>query len=241
MGYTTPVRNTTNRKNDHSRTRSASVPETMDAVDATNTIWKNQCDMAAWPVAGDFGGSARVVPRATARSIGVDPKPSSGSAEPPARVDAHEHDLVTHDVEGEPRDRIEADVLQAHDGRVLGAHRTRFQHREAGAHPHDQRAPQEERESAQEEPCLVGHRCSCPPTLRAVPGQTSPGGGHSSFLARSGHLLPAPFLQVYRARQRLGPPTRDSRHVGPGACAAGVSRQRNSHPSCGRAATVRSR
>ena len=32
-------------KNDHSLTRSASVPETMEAVVATNTIWKNQSDI----------------------------------------------------------------------------------------------------------------------------------------------------------------------------------------------------
>ena len=30
-----------------SRTRSAKVPETMEAVVATNTIWKNQSDMVA--------------------------------------------------------------------------------------------------------------------------------------------------------------------------------------------------
>ena len=42
-----PVRKTVNRKNDHSRTRSARVPEMMEAVVATNTIWKNQFDMVA--------------------------------------------------------------------------------------------------------------------------------------------------------------------------------------------------
>ena len=34
-----------NRRNDHSLTRSASVPETIEAVVATNTIWKNQSDI----------------------------------------------------------------------------------------------------------------------------------------------------------------------------------------------------
>ena len=37
-------------KNDHSLIRSARAPETIEAVVATNTIWKNQPDMAAWPV-----------------------------------------------------------------------------------------------------------------------------------------------------------------------------------------------
>ena len=32
-------------KNDHSFTRSARVPDTMEAVVATNTIWKNQSDI----------------------------------------------------------------------------------------------------------------------------------------------------------------------------------------------------
>ena len=33
------------RKNGHSLARSARAPETMDAVVATNTIWKNQSDI----------------------------------------------------------------------------------------------------------------------------------------------------------------------------------------------------
>ncbi len=32
-------------RNGHSLIRSASVPETIDAAVATNTIWKNQSDM----------------------------------------------------------------------------------------------------------------------------------------------------------------------------------------------------
>ena len=32
-------------KNDHSLTRSASVPDTMDAAVATKTFWKNQSDI----------------------------------------------------------------------------------------------------------------------------------------------------------------------------------------------------
>ena len=34
-------------KNDHNFTRSARAPETMEAVVATNVIWKNQKDMLA--------------------------------------------------------------------------------------------------------------------------------------------------------------------------------------------------
>ena len=33
-------------KNDHSLTRSARAPETIEAVVATKTIWKNQSDIA---------------------------------------------------------------------------------------------------------------------------------------------------------------------------------------------------
>ena len=40
-----PVRTATKRKKDQSFTRSASVPETIEAAVATNTIWKNQSDM----------------------------------------------------------------------------------------------------------------------------------------------------------------------------------------------------
>ena len=44
-GYMRLVSTAVNIKNDHSRTRSAIVPEMMDAVVATNTIWKNQSDI----------------------------------------------------------------------------------------------------------------------------------------------------------------------------------------------------
>ena len=47
MGYTTAVRIAMKRKNDHSFTRSASAPDTIEAVVATNTIWKNQSDIVA--------------------------------------------------------------------------------------------------------------------------------------------------------------------------------------------------
>ena len=41
-----PVRSAVKMKNGHRRTRSATVPETIDAAVATNTIWKNQSDEA---------------------------------------------------------------------------------------------------------------------------------------------------------------------------------------------------
>jgi hypothetical protein len=40
-----PVRTATKMRNGQTLMRSASVPETIDAVAATNTIWKNQSDM----------------------------------------------------------------------------------------------------------------------------------------------------------------------------------------------------
>ena len=39
------VRISVKRKNDHILTRSATAPETIEAVVATKTIWKNQSDM----------------------------------------------------------------------------------------------------------------------------------------------------------------------------------------------------
>ena len=39
------------RKKDHIRARSARAPETIDAVVATKTIWKNQSDIAEYDVA----------------------------------------------------------------------------------------------------------------------------------------------------------------------------------------------
>ena len=40
------VSRTTKARKDHSFVRSASVPETMEAAVATNTIWKNQSEEA---------------------------------------------------------------------------------------------------------------------------------------------------------------------------------------------------
>ena len=43
------VRISTKSRNDQSLIRSAIAPETIEAVVATKTIWKNQSDMVAWP------------------------------------------------------------------------------------------------------------------------------------------------------------------------------------------------
>ena len=69
----------------------------------------------------------------------------------PALVDAGVHQRITDDVEHQPRDRIERDVLQADRGRVLGAHQTGFKHRETGRHQHDENAVHQERERVEHE------------------------------------------------------------------------------------------
>ena len=43
------VKTSTKRKNDHIFTRSASVPETIEAAVATKTIWKNQPAIDEYP------------------------------------------------------------------------------------------------------------------------------------------------------------------------------------------------
>ena len=47
MGYRNAVRMSVKMKKLHSLTRSAIAPEMMEAVVATNTIWKNQSDIVA--------------------------------------------------------------------------------------------------------------------------------------------------------------------------------------------------
>ena len=47
IGYMIPVRTALEQWNGQTRMRSASVPETIEAAVATNTIWKNQSDAAA--------------------------------------------------------------------------------------------------------------------------------------------------------------------------------------------------
>ena len=56
IGYRTAVKIRMKRKNDHSFTRSASVPDTIEAVVATNTIWKNQSRHGGVTVADDRRG-----------------------------------------------------------------------------------------------------------------------------------------------------------------------------------------
>ena len=47
IGYRMPVSTTVKIRNGISLMRSASVPDTIDAAVATNTIWKNQSEAAA--------------------------------------------------------------------------------------------------------------------------------------------------------------------------------------------------
>ena len=59
------------------------------------------------------------------------------------------HQVVAEDEVGESGYRVEADVLQTDHGGVLGPHGPGLEHGEAGAHPHDQRAPDQEREGVE--------------------------------------------------------------------------------------------
>ena len=61
-----------NRKNGHNFTRSASVPDTMEAVEPTKTIWKNQWDMVEWPCAVT-PGAVDASPAKSALSCMVEP------------------------------------------------------------------------------------------------------------------------------------------------------------------------
>ena len=79
-------------------------------------------------------------------------------AEPAALLHPDIHDVVADEIEHQPGDGIEADILQADDRSVLGAHRARFEHGKAGAHPHYERAPYEERETVQDELRFVAYR-----------------------------------------------------------------------------------
>ena len=67
------------------------------------------------------------------------------------RPDVHVHQVVADREVGEPGDRVEADVLQTDDGCVLRADGPGLQHREAGAHPHHQRTPDQERKGVEDE------------------------------------------------------------------------------------------
>src|SRR3546814_6891599 len=69
-------------------------------------------------------------------------------AEVTGHVDVHQvvADQVIHDA-GEGVDR---DVLQADRRGVLGAHQARFQHGEAGGHPHHEEAAHQERKGVED-------------------------------------------------------------------------------------------
>src|SRR5690606_18844902 len=54
------------------------------------------------------------------------------------------HDAVAAEHVHDARDRVEPDVLRQDLGRVLGAHEPGLEHREAGGHPHHERAAYEE-------------------------------------------------------------------------------------------------
>ena len=65
--------------------------------------------------------------------------------------DVHIHQVVADRIEGEACNRVETDVFQTDDGRILGANGPGLQHGEAGAHPHHQRAPDQERKGVEDE------------------------------------------------------------------------------------------
>ena len=141
------------RKNDHSFTRSASAPDTIEAVVATNTIWEEPVRHRGIPVLHDRGGSllSTVQQRdfLAARAVKELQRPK-----PAPSLHPDVHDIVADQVEGQPRDGVQTNVLQADYRCVLGAHRARLQHGEARAHPHHQRAPHKKREAVQNELCL---------------------------------------------------------------------------------------
>ena len=75
----TAVSTTMKTKNDHSFTRSARVPETMEAADAMNTIWKSHSDIVAWP----FSTTATAADASPSRNARSAPEgPWSRASEP---------------------------------------------------------------------------------------------------------------------------------------------------------------
>ncbi len=85
-------------------------------------------------VAGDDGVD-RIIVRAQQADAG-----NQAARIPISRV----HDPVSAQHVHDACDRVEADILRQNLGRVLGAHQARLQHREAGRHPHDERAAHQE-------------------------------------------------------------------------------------------------
>ena len=74
-----------------------------------------------------------------------------------AADDVAVHQVVADEEVGEAGDGVEADVLEADHRGVLGADGARLQHGEPGAHPHHERAPDEERERVEDERRLLLH------------------------------------------------------------------------------------
>ena len=72
-------------------------------------------------------------------------------------VSAHAdvHEVVADGEVGEPGDGVEADVLHADHGGVLGAYGASLKHGESGAHPHDEGAPDQEGEGVEDEGGLI--------------------------------------------------------------------------------------
>ena len=66
-------------------------------------------------------------------------------------ADVHVHQVVADEEVGQPCDGVDADVLHADHGGVLGANCARLQHGEAGAHPHHERTPHQEGEGVEDE------------------------------------------------------------------------------------------
>ena len=72
-------------------------------------------------------------------------------------ADIDVHQVVADEEVHQPGDGVEADVLQANHRRVLGAHGAGFEHREAGAHPHHQSTPDQERKGVEDELRFLAH------------------------------------------------------------------------------------
>ena len=116
-------------------------------------------------------------------------------AEPAALVHPDIHDVVADQVEHQAGDRVQADILEADDGRVLGADGARFQHREP-AHIHITSAPQIRNEKLFRTNCV-----SSPTAARAWPGRRS----RTAVAAAtaSGAAAGARFVRCRRGRSRV--------------------------------------
>ena len=126
--------------------RSATAPETMDIAVATKTTWKKEV------------GQIRVVDVAAGRDHGIGGVVRGADQAAAQRHEACEdaagkvtfghvtgvHQCVTGQHVHDAGDRIQAHVLRQNLCRVFGANQAGLEHREAGGHPHDQRAHDQE-------------------------------------------------------------------------------------------------